>query len=90
MSVNSDYWNVPQQTRGIHTMVFQCWASVEDGGPTLKQHCVNVSCCWDRLAITLTKPSLKIMSQQPFQLIRPPVHALLGFLILIFCKSVSD
>ena len=25
-------------------MLFQCWASVEDGGPTLKQHWVNVPC----------------------------------------------
>ena len=23
-------------------MLFQCWASVEDGGPTLKQHWMNV------------------------------------------------
>ena len=35
-------------------MLFQCWASVEDGGPTLKLHWVNSSCllghvaqCWD-------------------------------------------
>ena len=27
-----------QQTRGIHPILFQCWASVEDGGPTLKQY----------------------------------------------------
>ena len=25
-------------------MLFYCWADVEDGGPTLKQHWVNVSC----------------------------------------------
>ena len=25
-------------------MLFQCWASVEDGGPTLKQHWVNAPC----------------------------------------------
>ena len=25
-------------------MLFLCWASVEDGGPTLKQHWVNASC----------------------------------------------
>ena len=30
-----------QQTRGIDRMLFQCWASVEDGGPTLKEHRVN-------------------------------------------------
>ena len=30
------------QTPGIHPMLFQCWASVEDGGPTtLKQQWVN-------------------------------------------------
>ena len=25
-------------------MLFQCCVSVEDAKPTLKQHCVNVSC----------------------------------------------
>ena len=25
-------------------MVFKCWPAVSDVGPTLKQHCVNVSC----------------------------------------------
>ena len=25
-------------------MLFRCWANVADGGPTLKQHWVNVSC----------------------------------------------
>ena len=30
------------QTLGIHPMLFQCWASVKDGGPTtLKQQWVN-------------------------------------------------
>ena len=26
-----------QHTQAFHPMLFQCWASVEDGGPTLKQ-----------------------------------------------------
>ena len=34
----------PQQARYIETMLFQCWASIEDVGPTLKQHCFSVSC----------------------------------------------
>ena len=33
----------PQQTRVIQPMLFQCWASGEDDGPTLKQLWVNVS-----------------------------------------------
>ena len=33
-----------QQTRDNHPMLVQCWASVADGGPTLYQHRVNVSC----------------------------------------------
>ena len=33
--------------RGIHPMLFQCWASVCDAGPTLKQHRVNASCLLD-------------------------------------------
>ena len=43
-----------QQTRGIHPMLFQCRASVEDSGPTLKQLWLNSPCyqgkhidlCW--------------------------------------------
>ena len=31
-------------TQGIHPMLFQCWASFKDGGPTLKQHRVNAPC----------------------------------------------
>ena len=32
------------QIRNVETVLFQCWASVEDGGPTLKQHCFSVMC----------------------------------------------
>ena len=33
-----------QQTRGIQTMLFRCWPTVFDAGPTLKQHWVNDLC----------------------------------------------
>ena len=33
-----------QKTRDVHQMFVQCWASVVEGGPTLIQHLVNVSC----------------------------------------------
>ena len=33
-----------QQTRDIHPRLVQCWTSVVDGGPTLNQSWVNVSC----------------------------------------------
>ena len=32
------------QTRNIQPMLVQCWASVEDDGPTLYQHWLNVLC----------------------------------------------
>ena len=32
-----------QQTRHVQPMLFYCWANVEDGGPTLKQHWFNIS-----------------------------------------------
>ena len=32
-----------QQTRDIQPMLFQCWPTVEDGGPALKQHWVDDS-----------------------------------------------
>ena len=42
-SLNYSYVDgVTQQTRGIHPMLFQCWPTVIDAGPTLKQRCVNV------------------------------------------------
>ena len=37
------HWVNAHQTLGINPMLFQCWASVEDGGPTtLKQQWVNI------------------------------------------------
>ena len=33
-----------QQTRDNHPMLYQCWTSVEDVGPTLIQHWVNATC----------------------------------------------
>ena len=43
-------------------MLFQCWASVEDGRPTLKQHRMNVSCLPGVLRTTLY-PSTTIRIQ---------------------------
>ena len=51
-----------QQTRVINPMLFICWVSVEDGGPTLKQHWVDASCLvrvygiilWNALSSTET------------------------------------
>ena len=34
----------PQQKRGVHLGLVQCWASVEEGGSTLSRHWVNISC----------------------------------------------
>ena len=33
-----------QQTRGIHPMLFQCYPTVFDAGPTLQQHWINTVC----------------------------------------------
>ena len=35
------FWRV-SQTRHLNSMFASCWASVEDNGSTLRQHCVNV------------------------------------------------
>ena len=43
-SVAEECQDLFQRTRGIHPMLFHCWASVEDGGPTLKQQGVNALC----------------------------------------------
>ena len=49
-STSSSPWlcATSQKTRGIHPMVFQCWATVEDGGPTWKHHWVNASSTVDQ------------------------------------------
>ena len=50
-----DRWHVPksqyqqcasisQQIRDFDPMLYQCWASVVNGGPTLLQHWVDVPC----------------------------------------------
>ena len=46
-------------------MFFQCWADVEDGGPTLKQHWVNVSCFLDNVYLYHIKEAGKrVLSQR--------------------------
>ena len=41
-----------QQTRYVEPMLFYCWASVADNGPTLKRHWLNVSCLLGHNIIT--------------------------------------
>ena len=42
--IKINWYVLPATTRhSPNPMPFQCWASVEDGGPTLKQHWLNVS-----------------------------------------------
>ena len=36
--------NLSKSVPSKYETLTQCWANVEDGGPTLKQHWVNVSC----------------------------------------------
>ena len=42
-----------QQIPDAHPMVIYCWASVTDGGPTLKQHRLNVLVCLERLSLKI-------------------------------------
>ena len=51
LSTPAGYNRPRQQTRGIHPMLFQCWASVEDAGPTLKQHWVDAPACWAKYPV---------------------------------------
>ena len=48
LSYNNHSFTVTQQTRHIDLMLVQCWASVVDGGPTLAQHWIDVSCLLGR------------------------------------------
>ena len=41
-------------------MLFKCWASVKDGGPTLEQHWVNASFLLGRLSFIVTSNRLVI------------------------------
>ena len=47
----SKMYELPQQTRLIDPILDQCWTNVVDGGPTLVQHWIDVSCLlgpyWD-------------------------------------------
>ena len=33
-----------QQTQDVEPVLVSCWSTVRDAGPTLNQHCFNVSC----------------------------------------------
>ena len=33
-----------QQTQGVEPVLFECWSTVYDAGPALKQHCFNALC----------------------------------------------
>ena len=54
-------YTVIQQTRGIHPMPLQCWPTVFDAGPKLKQHWLNAPCLLDRhlYIVCLTLKTLK-------------------------------
>ena len=47
-----------QQTRGIEPILFYCWASVVDGGPTVKQHRLNASCLLGCCLYAVINPAL--------------------------------
>ena len=42
--VSSVPCTLSQQTRDFDPMLFQCWPTVYDAGPTLNKHWANVSC----------------------------------------------
>ena len=44
-------------------MFFQCWASVKDSGPTLKQLCVNTPCLLDSQVVPYQRPSGQVTRQ---------------------------
>ena len=58
--------SVSQQTRGIQPMLIQCWSSVFDAGPTLKQHWLNASCllCGDSAGHVLLYPHQSSLSDE--------------------------
>ena len=66
---------ITQQTRHIKPMLFYCWPTVFDAGPTSKQHWINVSCFQDKYHCTL---SLKETPDHVPGLI--PINLLLFFL----------
>ena len=53
-----------QQTRGADTMLVRSWADIVDGGPTLNQHCVNVSCLLGSHQGSEAKTSLHLHANQ--------------------------
>ena len=68
-------------------MLFQCWASVEDGGPTLKQHRVNVSCLLGLLLKDIVKlKTIKKIVKKNSEV--GGFKPLLGFIYFFECFSV--
>ena len=57
-----------QHTRGIHLMMFDLWASVQDDEPTSKQHRVNAPCLpGSTLTLSPLSPTaVVIISGNPF------------------------
>ena len=41
------FFRTLQQTRGVKPMLIQCWSTVYDAGPTLKQPSLSTSVCWE-------------------------------------------
>ena len=56
-------------------MLFQCWASVEDGGPTLKQHWTNAPCLLGKHQPTDAGSTLKQQWVNILYLFMPVHHA---------------
>ena len=46
----------PKQTRHIDSMLDQCWPNVLDGGPTLAQHWIDVSCLLGQYLTSVDDP----------------------------------
>ena len=51
-----------QQRRGIYPMLFQCWPTVFDAGPTLKQHWVSATSLlgWPRRDGAVSRATLSV------------------------------
>ena len=53
-----------QQTRYVESMLFYCWASVADNGPTLKQHWLKVLCLFGHNINIITHDIFFFFSKQ--------------------------
>ena len=83
LNVNTALRKWPRhQIRCAESMLLQCWASVADAGPTLKQHLLRVWCSWSRLIAPCVETRSRVIVRAD--------HCPIGFSSAFLLPSLPD